>query len=247
MFRLVLSDTELLKTTIPAIAELIDEAVMRIDKDGLTMLAPDRAMVVVVDLKILPTAFQTWSVEQPTEVGLNLGHLTTVLKRVKSGDRLCFELGRGKMKISIEGSSMRIFEIPILDIKTEKPPIEQLVFTGHAELDSAVLEESIADAEVVADSIFIEGGPDLFRLSAKGELSSVKVELKAGQPGLLTLNAKSPIRSQYALDYLKKMVKIAKLIPQVSLEWGTDYPMKLTFRLIDKMQVVFILAPRVSD
>jgi proliferating cell nuclear antigen len=247
MFKITLSEIELLKSTIPAIAEIIDEGVFRIDNSGFALLAPDRAMVAVVDFKILPTAFQSWSVEQPTELGLNLAHLTTVLKRAKSGDSICIEPGRGKLKISIEGSSVRTFEIPILDIKAEKPPIEQLKFAGQVELDSSILDESIADAEIVADSIFIEGGPDIFRLSAKGELKSLKIEFRPGQSGLLSLNTKLPIKSQYALDYLKKMAKIAKIVPQVCLEWGTDYPLRLTFTIIDKMRLAFILAPRVSE
>ena len=43
MFRIVLSDVDLLKSSIPIISEIIDEGLFRVDQNGISLLSPDRA------------------------------------------------------------------------------------------------------------------------------------------------------------------------------------------------------------
>ena len=48
------------------------------------------------------------------------------------------------------------------------------------------------------------------------------------------------------LEYLKKIIKGGKLSPNVSLEFSKDYPLKVQYDVKDKLQLGFVLAPRVS-
>ncbi|MBL7160859.1 MAG: proliferating cell nuclear antigen (pcna) [Candidatus Aenigmarchaeota archaeon] len=248
MFRIVLSEADLLKNSIPIIADIIDEGVFTIDQNGISLVTPDRTMVSVVDLKILSAAFDEYKIDAPATIGLNLANLAAVLRRVKSTDKIILDSGKGdKLKITVEGSGTRTFEIPLIDIKTEKPPVEQLNFGGKVELETSVVEEGIADAEVIGDSVIFEAGPTGFKMYAKGDVSSAELELKKGTDRLLDLKAEKPIKSQYPLDYLKKMIKAGKLSKQMLLEFGTDYPIRMTFKAIDKLNLSIILAPRVSE
>ncbi len=248
MFKVSLSEVDLLKNSIPIIAEIIDEGIFKISKDGLSLLSPDRTMVSVTDLKILPTAFDEFKVENEENLGLNLANLAAVLKRVKSTDKIIMESGKeNKLKITVKGNGVRTFEIPLLDIKAEKPPIDQLNFGGKVELDSGVVGEGIADAEVIGDSVVFEASPETFKMHAKGDVSSAQLEMGKNDKGLLKLEAKESIKAQYPLEYLKKMIKAGKLANNMTLEFGTDYPMRMTFKTVDKMSLQFILAPRVSE
>jgi len=248
MFKLVLSDVDLLKNSIPIIAEIIDEGIFNIDQNGISLLTPDRAMVSVVDLKILSTAFDEFSIEKPQSLGLNLANLSAVLRRAKSSDKLVLETEKGeRLKITLEGSGTRIFEIPIIETKIEKPPVDQLSFGGKIDVETSAIEEGVSDAEVIGDSIVFEAEKDDFRMYAKGDVSSAELLMKKGKGSLLDMKVTKAIKSQYPLDYLKKMIKVGKLSKQLTLEFGTDYPMRLSFKTIDKMNLSFILAPRVSD
>jgi len=151
-------------------------------------------------------------------------------------------------EVIIEGNSgTRKFNLPLLDIKTEKPPIDQLDFSGKAHIESSVLEQGVDDADIVSDSLVFELHPDMVKFSAKGDTSSTELELKKDQSGLLNLEANESMKSRFPIDYLKKIVKACKLSKQVSLEMGNNYPMRLSFKEIDKMNLNFILAPRVAE
>jgi proliferating cell nuclear antigen len=249
MFKIVLTDVELLKNTIPIIAEIIDEGVFKVDQNGISLLAPDRTMVSVVDFKIPSTAFEKYNVSSDTSLGLNLANFVNVIKRIKSSDRVTLELAKDntKLKITVEGNGKRAFEIPILDIKDEKPPVDQLNFTGRVELDSSIMEDGIADADIVGDSVIFEATPEFFRIYSKGDVSSAELEMGKKDSGMLKLHAPNTVRARYPLEYLKKMVKASKLSKQAVLEFGNDYPMRLEFKAVDKAHISFILAPRVEE
>ncbi|MFQ5648040.1 MAG: proliferating cell nuclear antigen (pcna) [Candidatus Aenigmatarchaeota archaeon] len=247
MFRATLSDVDLLKNSVPIIAEIVDEGIFNVDQNGISLLTPDRTMVSVVDFKILSSAFDDFKAEGTESLGLRLGELAAVLKRVKGASKLTLESTKNRLKLKIEGNGARTFEIPLIDVKTEKPPVEQLKFPATIEVDSSIIEEGIADAELIGDSVVVEANPNLFRMLAKGDISSAQLELKQGETGLTGLVVKEAVKSQYPLDYLKKMIKAARLSGKLRLEFGTDYPMRLSFKETGKISLSFVLAPRVQE
>jgi proliferating cell nuclear antigen len=248
MFKATITDVSILTDSISSIADLIDEGVFKITKDGLSMTAADRAMVAVVDFKILSTAFDKFELDKDQSIGMNITNLLSVLKRASGEDKATFSLHDSKLEIVLENSSRRRFVLPLLDLGQEEvPPIDQLEFTSKAQLKPRVIESGIADAEVVSDSVLFEATPTRFGMRAEGDISSSQLELEKGNEALIELKADADVRARYPLDYLKKMIKAAKIADSVSLEWGQDYPMKLSFKAMDKISLTFIIAPRVSE
>jgi len=243
MLKATLSNAEVLKNSVGIISEIIDEAVFTFDANGLSLLSPDRNMVAVIDFRLLSSAFDEYNVEKEVKIGLNLQNIVSVLKRIRGTDKIIFSMPKNKLELVVEGSNRRTFEIPVLDIKRDKPPIEQLDFTGKIDLESNVLEDGIEDALVIGDSIVFEANPTAFKVWSKSDTSSWQLELQKGQQGLLGVEAKGNIKARYQLEYLKKMAKACRLSKQVTLEFGTDYPLRLAFKEIDKVNLNFILAP----
>ena len=141
---------------------------------------------------------------------------------------------------------MRVFEVPLLDTKTEKPPVDKLAFTSKVEIESRIIEEGISDADIIGDSVILEADSTKFRMSAKGDVSSAYLEVTKQDKGLLDLSVTASIKARYPLDYLKKMIKASKISEQMVIEFGNNYPLRMGFKSIDKMQLSFILAPRVE-
>jgi len=248
MFKIKLAEIDLLKNSIPIIAEIIDEGIFRFEKDGISLVSPDRTMVSVVDFKILSSAFEEYDVQEPEAIGLSLSNLVSVMKRATSEDKIILESsGKNRLKIVLQGSGTRTFHIPIIDVSAEKPPLDQLNFNGKIELESKIVEQGISDADVIGDSVIFEAAPGLFKMYSKGDTTSVELEMMKDSAGMLGINVDKQIRSQYPLEYMKKMIKANKIAKQVTLEFGTDYPIKMTFKQIDKLQLNFILAPRVIE
>ena len=250
MFKITLSNADLLKNSIPIIAEIIDEGVFKVDAKGMSLVSPDRSMIAMVDFHLLSTAFEDFKVTGENLLGLNLANLVAVIKRVKTGDKVVLtkEDASNTLQVMIKGAGgSRKFEIPLLNITSEKPPLDQLKFTGKIEVDSGILEEGITDADIVDDSVVFETDHHCFKIWAKGDINSSEFEIKKGETGLDKIEVTEPIRARYPLEYLKKMIKAAKFSDKVMVEFANDYPLKMVFRDIDKIHLSFVLAPRVEE
>jgi len=249
MFKATLAKPSILTDSISTIAELIDEGIFKLTKEGISLTAADRAMVAVVDFFLSSDAFEKYELEKEQSIGVNISNLLSVLKRAGGSDKVTISLQDNKLEVLIEGKSKRRFVIPLLDIAPEEiPPVDQLEFTSHTSIKPDVLQSGIEDAEIVSDSVVFETSPNSFSMRAEGDISRTELELKSGDEPLLEIKTSGSVRARYPLDYLKKMMKAAKLSDTVGIKYGQDYPMKMEFKSSDKrVSLSFVLAPRVSE
>lgn len=247
MFSSTLTNVKILRDSIDTISQIIDEGLFKIKRDGIELLATDRAMVAVVDFKLDAAAFDEYSCDKETEVGLNLLNFLQLLKRAGPDDKLKMTLDDNKLNITLDGISTRNFSVPILTISSDEiPPVNQLDFAASAEMSSTIIEQGIADADIVADSVMIEMSSDKLKMFASGDTSKAELILNKGSEFLFNIDVKDPVKSRYPLDYLKKMIKASKITDKVKMNLGTDYPMKLEFKG-DNVSLKLVLAPRVSE
>lgn len=248
VFKATLKNIGLLTDSVSTIAELIDEGIFKLSKEGISLIASDRAMVAVVDFKLSASAFEEFVIDKEQSIGLDIPNFLSVLKRGGSEDRATFSLQDSKLELMLENASRRRFVLPLLDLSQEEiPAINQLEFSTKVQVKSDVLQSGIEDAGVVADSVLFVATPSRFGMKADGDVSSTQLELEKGTKSLIDLMAAKEAKARYPLDYLKKMVKAAKLADSVTLEWSQDYPIKISFRSGDKVSLSFVLAPRVQE
>lgn len=111
---------------------------------------------------------------------------------------------------------------------------------------SSVFDEAIEDMSVVAESLVLAATKDLFTIEAESSLNHAKVEIANEKETSIETQAKDPVKSKYSIEYLKKIIKGSKLSPDVLIEFSKDYPLKIQYDVKDKLQLGFVLAPRVS-
>ena len=246
MFSATLDDIELLRDSVATIAELIDEGEFKIKKDGIELLASDRAVVAVVDFRFSSSNFSQYNYESDRSIGINLSSLLQVLRRAKSGDTMALRLDESTMTINFSNGLRRSFTIPLIEIRDEVPSgIEKLSFPINLELDSGILSDSIDDADLVSDSMVFEVDSQKLLLKAQNDSSST--ETKIEQDEKLSIATEKQAKARYSLDYLKKMIKAKKIADKVSLSFDASYPMRIVFATPEKATMTFILAPRIED
>lgn len=249
MFKAVTKDPKLLRDSIETISQLIDDGLFKIDKNGIELLAADRAMVSFIDFKMKSSGFDEFECDKITNIGLNLLSFLTVLKRIASNDILTLRLdeNENKLEVILEGDSKRRFTIPLIQIsRDELPQIDQLKFTADAEIRADVFEQGINDADIIADSVIIELSPDNVRMYAEGNSSKSELRIPSGTNILLNLNAKEIVSSRYSLEYLKKIIKGSRISEKAKIKLGKDFPLRIEFSG-ENASLSMILAPRVSE
>jgi len=245
-FKATLDDPDLLKNSINTVSNLLNEGNFILKKDGFELKSMDSANVAMVDLKMLSSAFKEYDLENEETIGVNIVDLTSVLRRADSTSPLTIALDDNTLSITMQGKTKRNFKIPLLDIRNESKDLN-LKFPASIEVSAEVLESGISDAEIVSDAITLEADPDKFVMRAESENRQMSLELEKGNDALTKLEVNDHVKSTFPLDYMKKMIKASKLADKVAIGMGNDYPMRIDFKVIDKLLLGFVLAPRIES
>jgi proliferating cell nuclear antigen len=248
MVKLVLADATYLKDSISVISELVNEARFKITKDSIELAAMDPANVAMVVFKLLSSCFSEYDVQEDQEVAINLQNLKQVLKRAKPSDVVSLEITEdSKLVVQLKSNTTRTFSLPILDLEEKEQRIPNLQFPVTVTTLSSVLNDAISDVDIIAESVSFSAEPDKFFVSAEGDLSKAHIEVGQGEDSQIKCETQARVKSKYSIEYLKKMILAAKLADKVEINFNEDYPLKLDYKVIDRLSMSFILAPRVEN
>lgn len=242
--KLTLAEPKLLKDSISIISDLVTEAQFKITPDSLELVAMDPASVAMVKYKLLSSSFTEYDVKKEQTIALNLNNLKQVLRRA-SNCSITLELTENNLKVIMKGKSTKNFTLPLIEIDEEEKKTPDLNFEATIVTESSTLTEVIDDMDIVGESVTLEVENNSLKVTSKGDLSKANVEISSDDQTKIV--AESKYKSKYSIEYLKKMIQGSKLAPQVTMQFANDYPLKLEYKVLNKLQLVFILAPRVEN
>lgn len=242
--KLTLAEPRFLKESISVISDIVTEATLKVSSQGIELIAMDPANVAMVVFKLLSSSFVTCEIKEPTNLTINLNNLKQVLRRIKSNDSLTLELDENKLKITLQSSSKRTFYLPLIDLDEKEQKIPDLKFPITITTQASILSDAIEDVDIVGESVAFSIEKGVFSISSKGDLSKANVEIPSDEKTKII--SEDNAKSKYSIEYLKRMMQGSKLSDTVIIKFNKDYPLKLEYSVLNKIQLLFILAPRVD-
>ncbi len=249
MVKLRMVDSKILKTSISAIANLIEEATFKLMPEGIRMKAMDPSHVALVDFDLPAEAFAEYGVKQTASIGINIAEINKIMARAKSEDELIMELDeeKNRLELTFKGASTRKFSISLIDISEAELPEPKLQFTATADILAGVIQDGLKDAELVGDNITCGLTEEGFSMSTRGDKGATELKLHKGDSGLLKISVKQPARAMFNVVYLVNMTKAASSADTITMNLGENLPIQLDFPVADgKGRLRFLLAPRIE-
>ncbi len=246
--RLTLADPGYLKESISIISDLVNEARFKVTPNAIELVAMDPANVAMVVFKLLSSSFTEYDVKKDTEIAINMSNLKQVLRRASPKDMLTLELNSdNRLKIELKSNTTRTFNLPIIDLEEKEQKVPDLKFPVTIKTASSILNEAIADVDVVGESVAFIAEPKKFTLLAEGDLNMANIEIKEDDTTKISVKDSEKVKAKYSIEYLKKMINGSKISNEVTIQFSKDYPLKLEYKTVDKVTLSFILAPRVEN
>lgn len=244
--KLTLADSKSLRESVSIISELVNEARFKVSKNSLDLIAMDPANVAMVIFKLLSSAFTEYEVDgEETEFGINLTNLKQVMKRAKPSDIITLELTESKLNVTLRSNVVRKFSLPLINLEEREQKIPELTFSSTIKTSTDLIGESIEDASIIADSLQFETDKEKFKIFAQGDLSNVSVGIE--QDEITSIKTDGNVKSKYSIEYLKKIIAGSKITDKVTIQFSNNYPLRVEFKVVDKVLLAFILAPRVDN
>ena len=246
-FRICLAEPSYLKNSIDILNEITSEVKFEVKKDMIQVVEMDPANVALVVWKLLSSVATEWDVKKEFSFALNIMNLKRILKNVKDSDMIELTNSKtepDKLSVWFRGRSRREYTVPvILDFNSDNK-IPDLKFNASVIMPSRTFEEQIKEAGDLAESVLFEVSKNLFELKAESDIDKLRIENKDDDD--VTVKNTGEVRTKYSIEYLLKFAKSRKISDQVILQFSKDYPLKATYRLVDKLSFEWILAPRVE-
>jgi len=243
--KLTLSEPKFLKDSISIISDLVSEGTFKITPDAIQLIAMDPANVAMVIFKLLSSSFEEYNVKEDVSLSINLNDFKQVLRRAKANDAVTLEIEESKFKVTFKSNATRTFFLPLIDIEEKQQKIPDLIFKATITTNSTIINEAIEDVDIIGESVtFIAENQEL-NITAAGDLRKANINIKADKDTKIVVDKK--VKSKFSIEYLKKMIQGGKLSDKVVLQLSDDYPMKLEYKVLNKVQLAFILAPRVDN
>ena len=243
--KLTIADPRYLRDSISVISELVNEVSIKFDKDGMEIIAMDPANVAMVVFRLLSSAFVEYDIKQDISFNVNLENFKQILKRAKPNDNISLDLDEdlNRLNISLIGDSKRNFSMSLLDAGDKEQKVPSLNFSAKILINSLNFNELIEDMGIVGESVNFEVKDGKLIVHSDGNFGSGKAEvLTSGDTKIEGVG-----KARYSLEYLRKIAKGGKLSDNIILEFSKDYPLKVEYKVVDKLVLATILAPRVSN
>ncbi|MCD7781265.1 MAG: proliferating cell nuclear antigen (pcna) [Methanosphaera sp.] len=242
MFKLVLTDPSIFKTSFDAISSIVDEVQIEVDSDGLRLNAIDRSHITYINLELKESLFDIYECDKPLKLNLDTEELMKVLKRARSDDVMELTTEEGSLVLTFEGRAKKTFKVKLIDLEYDTPSAPEIDYPVTIGIPIDVLKETIQDIEIVADRIKISIDEDNMVLEAVGDFADAKVEYLHGE------KVDTDVSAVYAIENIKEMLKAEKFADNTYLSLGDDMPVTLTLELLnDEGKLSFLLAPRIEE
>ena len=245
--KLTIENANSFKELISILNSIINEGKFVFDGKKLKLRAVDSANICLIELELGEDFFL--ETEGEGSFIVKLENLKDALKKAKKSDVITLELDKtnNKLKVILKSGYARRFYIPLIHEELEEIPESDLKdFKAKIEMDSKEFKEIIENIESVSETVEFSANENNFIIRAKEDLEEVEIELEKTNEILLKYEVSENCKSLFGIDYLKKVIKMYKISPTVSIQIGETYPVKIEYNNGDTSRATFIIAPKID-
>nr|WP_319372484.1 proliferating cell nuclear antigen (pcna) [uncultured Methanobacterium sp.] len=242
MFKLVLDDSNILKTSFKAISSIVDEVRIHADDEGLKIDALDKSHTTFIHLKLKIGLFDEYLCDAPVNINVETEELMKVLKRSVADDIVELGVDEDNLILSFIGEAERIFKIHLIDMEYTAPSPPEMRYPTEFEVPFDLLKNSIKDIDIVSDKIQLQVDDKKFIASAEGELSDAQIRYHHGEKIF------GSVKSVFSLAKIKETLKADKFSDSALIKLGDDMPLNLTLKTVMGDGLLnFMIAPRIES
>lgn len=240
------------RTLIEGLKEILAEANIEFDKNGIRIIDVDETHVVLTYLKLDASKFEYFYCPNQYILGVNMIYLFKLIKTLNNTDSLTLFLpasNPNKLGIRAENAEKQTtntWMMKLFDANVNMIEMPNTQFTSIINMPSTDFQKICRDFNAVAEKLEITcSGSDLiFRCIGDfvdGEtmiLSDNKNEVKVQKMGA----SNEIVQGIFELKYLMMFTKCTNLCPSIELYLKNDYPLILRYMVANLGEIRMVLA-----
>lgn len=242
------------RTLIEALKEILTEANLEFDSQGIKVMSVDETHTVLVYLRLHSERFENFFCPAKHVLGVNMIYFFKLIKTMGNNDSLTLYLpasNPNKLGVRMENSEKSMvstFFLKLFDTNVDEIQIPSLNFTNIIHMPSIDLQKICRDMNTLGEKLDVEitsSGSDLvFRCMGDfAEQETVMSENKDTMKVQKSGNHSEVVQGIFQLKHLVLFTKCTSLCPSIEMYLKNDYPLILRYTVANLGEVKLVLAP----
>lgn len=240
------------RTLIEALKEILTEANLEFDSEGIKVVAVDETHTVLVYLRLNADRFENYFCPVKHVLGVNMIYLFKLIKTMGNSDSLTLYLpanNPNKLGIrmeNVEKSQVTNFFLKLFDTDVEDIRIPSLNFTSIIHMHSADFQKICRDMNVLGEKIEITSSGNNLIFRCVGDFAEQETVIADNQASMrVQTSGKNSeiVQGIFQLKHLVLFTKCTTLCPSIELYLKNDFPLVLRYMVANLGEVKLVLAP----
>ncbi|MDD5317104.1 MAG: proliferating cell nuclear antigen (pcna) [Candidatus ainarchaeum sp.] len=245
MFEMELEDAKFWKDCVDAIVNLIDEGVLEVKPEGITLKAMDSSQIAMVSFSVPKSSFVSYKVESAEKIGLNFDNLGKILARTRGKERLRMSSEENRLELDFSDGTTRKFKVPLLDLSVGVQKEPKIEYDATVKINGGQFKEILRDASLVSSHIALEATEAGFFVEARGDSADMRVENAKSAQTVSEVQARKPARATFPLQFLDDISKSCPNEGSMTIHLKNNAPVKVEYAIGDA-SLTYYLAPRID-
>jgi proliferating cell nuclear antigen len=240
------------RTLIEAIKDILTDANLEFDSNGLKVMAMDGTHTILVHLRLQADRFDEFYCPQRSIVGINMINLFKLVKTMSNNESIVLYMKKSDMtKLCIEilnGEKQMVthFALNVIDLDVNPIEIPPVQFSSIITMPSTDFQKIIRDMHTLGDSVEIQSAAHELAFRCKGEYAEQETIFSIGQNGMShskTMGGSGEIfQGNFFLKHLVLFTKCTSLCSDISLYLKNDYPIIVEYNVAGLGEIKLALA-----
>jgi proliferating cell nuclear antigen len=243
------------RTLIEALKEILTEANLEFDSQGIKIMAVDETHTVLVYLRLHSDRFENYYCPAKHVLGVNMIYFFKLIKTMGNSDSLTLYLpasNPNKLGIRMENSEKSTttnYFLKLFDTDVEDIQIPALNFTSIIHMPSADLQKICRDMNALGEKLDVEitsSSTDLI-FRCMGDFAEQETVISENSSNMKVHKASNAtneiVQGIFQLKHLVLFTKCTSLCPSIELYLKNDFPIILRYTVANLGEIKLVLAP----
>ncbi len=230
---------------------------MNFENTRLHIQLMDKSHVCLSDITIKDKWFSAFDCSKSNKISVDSTHFSILMNYALKHDKLELkyddEINTDKLYINFlngkenKGVFDHFFELNLIDVDEDNLEIPEVDYDVEFKIETKKFVEVLSELNTIGQNLNITCSESEVKLNATGDTTKLNINIPVENLEEYAIAEDEIIDISFSLSHLCKMCVSIKISSTINISMSREYPMSLLYDLGDDSNILFFIAPKISD
>lgn len=246
--------THVIKTLIEALKEILTDAQIELNTNGIRLIAMNPLQTILVHLKL--DNFEEYKCTHKTMIGINMVNFHKIIKTISTNDTLSIYIEENNLNLikivseNAEKNTITRYELNLIDLNEKEIDIKPQTYPSIITMPAVDFQKICKDMSNFSETIEIKSIGTQLIFSCKGEFAKQEtifnkiIDSKNNDSDVSHKSSDVILQGYYNLRNLVLLCKFTTLCQSLNIYMKNDAPLMIEFNVGSLGTLKMVLAPK---